>query len=350
MPDFRRLRILISRLSAIGDCILTVPVLNALRDHFPNAFLAWIVERPTAPLLEGHSALDELIVVPRGCLKSPKTVWQLRRRLRRLQFDITIDPQSLTKSAVLARLSGARQRIGFSGEDGRELSRWLNNELISRSAEHMVDRRLELLEPLGISNAASRFELPIYEAASEAMRQFLSRSGGGDRFALINVGAGWPSKLWPAEGFGVVASHLSRTHGMPSVVIWAGEQERDWAQRAVETAAGTATLAPQTSLTELAELARRAVLFVGCDTGPMHISAAVDTPCVALFGPTLPSVCGPYGEAHLTVQAFHQKSVGSRQQRNADNLAMRAIQTSDVCKACDTVVTQIESPATKDAA
>ena len=91
------MRILITRLSAIGDCILTVPVLCALREHFPTAFLAWIVERPAAPLLEGHRDLDELIVVPRGWLKSAKTVWKLRRQLKQLAFDVTVDPQSLTK-------------------------------------------------------------------------------------------------------------------------------------------------------------------------------------------------------------------------------------------------------------
>lgn len=350
MADYRRLRILISRLSAIGDCILTAPVLNALRDHFPNAFLAWIVERPAAPLLGGHCALDELIVVPRGCLKSPKAVWKLRRRLRKLQFDVTVDPQSLTKSAIFARLSGARQRIGFAGDDGRELSQWFNNALVARSTEHMVDRSLDLLHLLGITNVAPRFDLPAYVDASESMNEFLTECGVGNRLALINVGAGWLSKLWPAERFGEVARHLLDAHDLPSVVIWAGEQECDWAKQTVARANGAATLAPQTSLTELAELARRSVMFVGCDTGPMHISAAVGTPCVALFGTTLPSVCGPYGDAHITVQAFHQESAGNRERRNADNVAMRAIQPQDVNSACDTIISRINSAATKGAA
>src|SRR5271169_2959535 len=102
-------RILIVRLSAIGDAIQTMPVACALRERFPHAFLAWAVERRAAALLRGHEALNELIELPRGWLKSPGGVWRLRQKLRNLQFDVTIDVQSLTKSALLARLSGARR-------------------------------------------------------------------------------------------------------------------------------------------------------------------------------------------------------------------------------------------------
>src|SRR5690606_39067804 len=107
-----------------------------------------------------HPAIDTLIRVPRKWLKSPRGVWQLRKELRQLAFDVAIDVQGLTKSAVAAWLSGARRRIGFRGEDGRELSTWLNNELVRPTKTHVIDRNLELLRPLGIERPVVHFQLP----------------------------------------------------------------------------------------------------------------------------------------------------------------------------------------------
>ena len=153
-------RILIVRLSAIGDAIQTMPVACALRARFPEAFLAWAVESRAAALLRGHEALDELIELPRGWLKSPRGVWRLRRRLHELRFDTAIDVQSLTKSAVLAWLSRAKRRIGFGNPGGRELSKWFNNERVDPKTTHVVDRYLELLRLLGIESPTVRFQVP----------------------------------------------------------------------------------------------------------------------------------------------------------------------------------------------
>src|SRR5262245_49784347 len=117
-------RILICRTSAIGDCILTLPMLCALWDHFTRTFIASVVERGAAPLIKEHPFLDQLIVVNKVWLKSPRAVVDLRRQLLALQLDVTLDPQSLTKSSLLAWLSGAKQRIGFTPPRGRELSVW----------------------------------------------------------------------------------------------------------------------------------------------------------------------------------------------------------------------------------
>ena len=153
-------RILISRLSAIGDVIHSIPVLCALRDAFPQAFIGWVVEGRNGELLRGHRALDELIVVPRGWLKSPKEVLSLRRRLKALNFDTAIDVQGLTKSAFTSWLSGAKRRIGFEKPAGRELSSWFNRERVAPLKTHIIDRNLELLGPLGIHRPNVRFDLP----------------------------------------------------------------------------------------------------------------------------------------------------------------------------------------------
>jgi len=335
--------VLIVRLSSVGDVIHGLPALCALRDRFPEAFLGWVVEDRAANLLEGHGALDELIVVRRGWLKSPSAVWQLWQRLRRLRFDVSIDLQGLTKSAVAAWLSGARRRIGFGGDKGRELSRMLNNERVESSSAHIIDCNLDLLRPLGVAEnqgrgrPAVRFDIPQRAAdriAAEAMVASLVPAGG---YAIINPGAGWPSKLWPTDRYAAVARHLGRVHGLPTLAVWAGPQEQQWARQIVAGSSGHGLLAPPTSLRELAELARRARLFVGSDTGPLHLAVAVGTPCVGLYGP-MPAVRnGPYGPQHIALQkAIFQGT--SRQRRQAPRSLMEAIDAEAVCQACDAVL------------
>jgi ADP-heptose:LPS heptosyltransferase len=287
--------------------------------------------------LEGHPALDELIRVPRRWLKSPRAVWQLRQRLRAARYDTAIDVQGLSKSSIVSWLSGAPRRIGPGGRDGREVSPLLNNERVVPSATHVIDRNLQLLRPLGIDQCDVRFDLP--EAADDARRveAFLRDAGLTGGFAVINPGAGWPSKLWCPERFGEVATHLGRRFGLPSVAVWAGDDEHQWAQSIVARSDGWARLAPPTTLCELAALLRRGRLMVASDTGPLHIAAAVGTPCVGLFGPMPHERNGPYGPQHIAVQV--ERLTGrSRHLRRADNASMLAIGAELVCHACDTIL------------
>jgi len=329
-------RILIVRLSAVGDVVHGLPVLNALRDAFPQAVLAWVVEQRAAALLQGHKSLDELIVVPRGWLKSPAMVWRLRRRLRAMRFDLTIDLQGLTKSAVAAWLSGAPRRIGFGGANGRELSPWLNNQRVVSTARHVIDCNLQLLQPLGIESPGVRFDLPESPDDRATAERIIREAGLGDRFAVINPGAGWPSKLWPPERFAAVARHLGR-RGVPTLVVWGGQREHDWAEEIVAGSSGGGRLAAATSLAELAALARRASLFIASDTGPLHIAAAVGTPCVGLYGPMSGQRNGPYGPQHVILQP-RQFEGTSRQRRNAPPELMAAITPEMVCQACQRVL------------
>jgi lipopolysaccharide heptosyltransferase I len=330
-------RILIVRLSAVGDVIHGLPVLNALRGARPDAFLAWVVEDRAAALLRGHTALDELIVVPRGFLKSPGQVWQLRRRLRALRCDTAIDLQGLAKSAIVARLSGAPRRIGFGDEKGRELSRWLNNDLVRSRSAHIIDSNLELLEPLGIQPPPARFEIPESAADAAMAAEIVGRERLHAGFGIINPGAGWPSKLWPAQRFAAVAAYLGRVERLPTLVVWAGEREHGWARQIVAGSEGHAFEAPRTSLTELAALCRRAVVFVGSDTGPLHLAAAVGTACVGLYGPMSAQRNGPYGPRHVALQQMTFQGT-SRQRKTAPATLMEAITVDLVCQACSRIL------------
>jgi ADP-heptose:LPS heptosyltransferase len=208
-------------MSAIGDVIHGIPVLCALREAIPNAFIGWLVEGRMGDVLEGHPALDELIKVPRRFWKSPLAIWRMRSRLRELRFDTAIDLQCLTKSALAAWLSGAKRRIGKAGEDGRELSRWFHNELVAPGGTHVIEHNLGMLRPLGIHASEVRFNLRETAADVRVVDEFLRERGlVGRRFALLNPGAGWPSKMWPTVRYGAMARYLGREHGLPSVALW----------------------------------------------------------------------------------------------------------------------------------
>jgi lipopolysaccharide heptosyltransferase I len=325
-------RILIVRLSAVGDCLQTMPLACAARQHWSNAHITWIVEKGAAPLVEANDAVDRVIVLPMRFATSPRILGWLRKELTRDRFDFTLDPQGLTKSGLVAWLSGSARRIGFAHPAAREINPWLQTELVASRAAHRVERYLELLRPLGIECASVRFGLSIPSAAEEMAVEFANRAELRGGFVALNPGAGWDSKRWPIERYAEVARHLA-ARGTPSIVSWGGELERAWAQTIVTMSQGAATLAPPTSLLELGAILRRARLFVGSDTGPLHLAAALGTPCVALFGASSSAACGPYGIGHICLQEAIDESAG-RKRPDGDNWAMRRISVEAACAAC----------------
>ena len=329
----RQPRIAIVRLSAVGDCVQTMPLACALRDRFPAAHLVWVVEQGPAPLVQTVAAVDRVITVPKKFALSLDGLRRLRAELRRERIDVVLDPQGLTKSALVGWLAGVPRRIGFARPAGREISPWLQTELVASGAQHRVDRYLELLQPLGIERPRVRFGIQLPAQAKEMAAEFASRPELRGGYAALNPGAGWDSKRWPVERFALVARRLAQS-GVPSVITWGGRRERAWAEQIVSQSQGAAQLAPPTSLVELAAVLAHAKLFVGGDTGPLHLAAAMGTPCVALFGSSLAAACGPYGDGHIAIQAALDASP-RRKAPGADNWAMRAISPEQVAAACD---------------
>ncbi len=321
-------------MSALGDTILTLPVACALRARYPEAFLAWAVEQNASAFVVGHPALDDVVLLERGWFASPGRLLAARRRLREGRFDAAIDCQGLTKSALACWLSGAKRRIGHRGEHGRELSPWLNNVLVDSPKPHVIDRSLALLEPLDVIGPAVEWRLPIDEAAQTTARQAVERLGLERGYAVINPGATWDSRLWEWDRFGAVARYIARRHGLATVVVWAGDRERGWAEAIASHAGGEGVVAPPTTLHELAALIGGARLMLSSDTGPMHLAVAVGTPTISLHGPTRPEESGPYGPPHAALQVEYQ--AGSHtERRGADNRAMRRITVEMVCEAVD---------------
>ena len=337
--DPERPRVLISRLSAIGDTILTLPVACRLRERFPDAYLAWLVEEKSAAFVRDHPALDEVIVARRGWFTKPREIAELRRRLQPLRFDAAFDCQGLTKSALGGWLSGAPLRAGFRGQHGGELSPWLNNTLIPATSPHVTDRSLELLQPLGLAHAPGdgvAWGIRPQASAEEAIAAWLGDTG--DRpFAVINPGATWPSKLWSMPRFGELAQRLRDRFKLPTVVVWGGRQEEAWAAEIVAASDGAARLSPPTTLHELAALLGSARLMVSSDTGPMHLAVAMGAPTVGLHGATRPCDCGPYGPPNVGLLKQLQTG-GRRERRTADNTAMLSLTVDDVFAACSDVL------------
>ncbi|MCC6125538.1 MAG: glycosyltransferase family 9 protein [Pirellulales bacterium] len=326
---------MIVRLSAVGDVIQAAPIACALREQYPKAFIAWAVAGRTASLLEGHKAIDRIIQLPRDWLKSPRGVWRLRRQLHELRFEIAIEAQGLMKAALLAWLSGAKRRIGFGKPWGRELTPWLNTETVDTPNMHAVERNLALLRPLGIESPNVAFDLPEREEDRQAAERIIQSSF--PQFAIINPGAGWPSKLWPTVRFAAVAKYLGESWSLPTLVVWAGEDENRMAEEIAAGSGGNGRVAPNTSLAELASLSRRAKLFIGSDTGPLHLAAAVGTPCVGLYGPWPAKIHGPYGKQHIALQkAFFDGP--THKKRTAPKALMEAIEIGDVCDACEAIL------------
>jgi ADP-heptose:LPS heptosyltransferase len=233
----------------------------------------------------------------------------LRRRLRAGAFDVAIDLQGLVKSGAVTAATGAPRRIGFAAGWSRErLNALFTTERVSPppEARHVVDQYLALLGPLGVRVApgAARFRLATRAAAESRIDDFLVGVGLKPRHRLVvlNPGAGRTSKRWPVARFRALAERLCHEAGAQVLVLW-GPSEGEAARAIAEIAPPRPALAPPTDLDELLSVARRASVMVAADTGPLHLAAAVGTPCVGLYGPTSAARNGPYGAGHRALQA-----------------------------------------------
>lgn len=290
-------RVLIVRLSSLGDVIHAIPAVAALRRGLPEAELVWVVEGPYRELVEICAPVDALVVSNTRqwarAIRSRETWTASRHFLRELRLHgrdaVAIDFQGLIKSAAIARASGAGERFGFDVRAIREpLARLFLNRAVSvdRSA-HVVDQNRALARAAGAADGPADFS---------SISAFPSdKSGGLGGFGgavVVHAGAGQPRKLWPEERFVDLGRRL-RGRGLRVVVAW-GPGERERAAR-IASGAG-AELAPDTGLRELAFLLAGARLVVSADSGPLHLAAALGVPLVGLYGPTSARRNGPYGQ------------------------------------------------------
>jgi heptosyltransferase-1 len=300
----RRLQILLVKLSSFGDVLHALPTLEALRQAYPEAHLTWLVEAAYAPLLAGHPALNEVWVAPRlrpaefFSGPNPARLGRLVRQLRARPFDLVLDLQGLLKSAVWVALARSPRKVGY--DRTREFSYLALTERVPPfdPEAHAVRRYLNLAHYLGAPSTPPRFRLGLDAAADLGA---LLPGKPGRPLAVLHPGARWVSKLWPPASWARLAEWLNQ-RGFQVAVTGSRADHELAAEILGQSQAPILNLAGATSLAQLAAILRKTSLAVTTDTGAMHLAAALDTPVVALFGPTAPWRTGPFGPGHQVVR------------------------------------------------
>jgi heptosyltransferase-1 len=310
-------RILVVRLSAMGDVIQALPAVASLKHSFPHSSLAWVIRPKWAPLLEGNPFVDRVIQMERSASGTLSTL----RALRQERFDVVVDFQGLMQSAMVAASVSADRKVGLHRSQAREraASLFYSTAVLTRGA-HRVERNLELAAAAGASNLLNVFPLP--EGKPEGNLP-------DGKFVLASPLAGWGSKQWPLEFFTDIA-HAVRDHlDMPLVVNGPPES-------AAMLASVDAAHLHLSGLTGLIDATRRAHAVIGVDSGPMHLAAALGKPGVAIYGPTNPAATGPYGGSIRVLRAPGVATTYKR--RSAIDPSMLAIEPDAVLEALAAVL------------
>jgi heptosyltransferase-1 len=331
-------RVLIIRLGALGDVVHAIPVAAALRRAFPSLRIDWLVSEKHREILDLVPVVDRRLVIHDRGESKGRSLSATIRELRQAHYDVALDLQGLLKSALLARSSNAPRVIGFSARYLRErFARLFYTETYNPGGSgmydtndrtHVVQTNLGLLRPLGLT--VHRLEFPIDPVDSPIARDVAERAAG--RFALLNPGATWPNKRWPASRFGTLARALCERHHLTSIVLW-GPGEETLARQAAAESNGSAWPAPPTSIADLVALARGATVMVSGDTGPAHIAAAVGTPLVSIHGPTRPDRNGPWAADDVVVTRDTVCKCHHLRRCRADRMCLMDIETDEVAAA-----------------
>ena len=286
--------VLIIKLRYIGDVLLATPTVRAIKAARPDVRVTMMVNRGTEDVLSGNPDLDEIMVLDKGSLAAQS---RLIAGLRGRQFDTVIDLTDGDRSAFLTRISGAPVRIGFNDEH-----RWRGRyytEVVQPvpGMRHRIDRDLETLKPLSIQTGSKDPQLWLTPEEEHSADQLLNQLGiqRSQSMVILQPGARYWFKAWPPERFAELADRLTSQYGY-QVLIGGSDQDIDLAQQIRQTAKSKPIImAGRTTIKQFAAIAKKTALFVGSDSGAMHIASAVSTPVVALFGPSNPREWGPRG-------------------------------------------------------
>jgi len=355
------LTILLVRLRLIGDVVFTTPVIRALRRTFPAARLLYVVEPAAAPVVAGNPHLDEVVTVPhtRGWRRI-KDDWSLARQLRAKGVDIAIDLHGGPRSAWLTWATRAPVRVGYD-VPGRQ---WMYTRTVHRPRElrprHSVENQWDLLAAVhhdlapGPDPDRDRVEMPVDPQAAADVDRRLSELGvaGQGRLIVLHVSAGNPFRRWPESAFAELAAGLVAADPARSVLVTSGPSDHEAAARVIEAARGRNAAAGQRiidveglSLAGLRAVMERASLFIGGDSGPLHMAATSDVPVVGLYGPTLAERSAPWRPRHLRTVSLDAGQLPCRpcEQRTCvpgDFRCLTGISARDVMNAAERILEQ----------
>lgn len=335
--------VVVIRLGAMGDILRTLPPVRLLRQGIPRARLLWAVEDGWTALLEGHRDLDGVIRVPRRTWRrlgrAPihwPSLWgsirDFRRELRGMGSSLALDFHGNLRSGLICRWTGAPVRIGYTGHQQKEGNHWFTTHRVASGERRTprMERNLDLVRALGLPDGPlPDGGLPLVEAGTDRANRLLrDLVPEAPAFAVVSPGASRAQayKKPPVELL-AAACRLAARRGLKPLVVYGPGEEED--ARRVVTDTGESLLAPPTDLATLAALLRRARLFIGGDSGPMHMACAVGCPVLALYGPTDPRVNRPWGVTHRAVSPAGRDYTGiKRIDRSAGGFS--GLTTTDV--------------------
>ncbi len=309
------MRVLIVKISALGDVIHALPTLAWLKSNDPAIEIDWLVEEGFASLLEGHPLLRRVQRLGlkrwrrQGWLATLKGLWQTIADLRRENYDLVLDLQGNSKSGLFTLLCGAAQRYGFSREGVREWPNLLatnHKVLLGAGSHHISDRSLAVARAAFPGAGEVPLAGPMYvssQAAAAVERQLVAFKLDQQPLVILQYGTTWTTKLWPLESWQQLVAKLCDEDGLRPVLIWGNDAEHEACRAIFQASNDLALIWPRGTLPELVALLQRADLVVGGDTGPIHIAAAVGTATVSLFRVTDASRNGPRGDKHIRLQA-----------------------------------------------
>jgi heptosyltransferase I len=294
MPDPRRIAIF--KPSALGDIVHALPVLTALRERFPTSHISWIVNRGFEPLLVGHPHLNATIPFDRGAFRAFGTALRYSlsflNRLRRERFDLVVDLQGLLRTGLMCAATGSPWRIGFANaREGAARFYTHRVEVPDASAIHAVDRYWRIAENLGC-RGAKRFVVPVRESEAAAVRAELATVPRP--WIAVAAGAKWVTKRWPPAHFATLLAKSQHEFGGSVLLVGSPDDGSLSAAIASRLSGPVRDFTGRTTLPKLAALLAAADAMVANDTGPLHLAAALGTPCVAPYTCTRVALHGPY--------------------------------------------------------
>jgi lipopolysaccharide heptosyltransferase I len=341
-------KILILRLSAVGDVIRTLPAVKSLKEHFPSSSITWIVEEPSQAFLESQPEVDEVILFPRKRwskgMKSFKEIWRTLKEMREFiidlrkgRFDVVLDFHGILKSGFLSFLSGSPKRIGYDRRSTKEGNFLFSNVKVKLPKERIsrFQKNLILLQGMGLEVRELKYLLYIPPEDRKYVELFFNDSSTSFKRPLIAIHPGTSSKAtfkrWMPDQYAQLSNRLVRELNATVLFTW-GAEELEWVEGIRKEMKEPSLLGPRTeSLARLGEVYRHCDLYIGGDTGPMHIGSLMGIPTVVIYGPTNPIENEPFGN-HIKVR----KEVGCNPCRNRsckELKCLKAIQVDDVFKA-----------------
>ena len=350
MSKSEGMKILIIKLSSLGDVIQTLPVLVPLRKKFPDAKISWLVEEEAAELIKGHPLVDQIIISRKNrwikALSNPGKLPQIVQEgnafckdLRSCSYDFVIDFQGLLKSGIFVGISRGKRKLGFAPV--REKAHIFLNEKIPfpKIPLHAVERYLFLIASLGCTGVNPEFFIPIRQNHRDRVLKFLQKNKITlcKPLILLHPGTRWKTKLWVEEKWAVLGDWLQEKTGA-QVVFTGSVNDFSLIERITGKMRFTAiNTAGMWGLNELAFLQKQADVVIIPDSGPMHLASAMGTPVAALFGPTDPKLTGPYGEGHRVIMKTTECQPCFKR-KCSSNECMKEITVKEVCEVTETML------------